>query len=198
MKKLQLTPFLLLIIPLIFTSCSKDDNTEEDPPPVQGEFTIDDVEYALHYGSISYWGEVDDNVHLFGIMLHSSGIYVEWNEGYVGQGDAVGFFLLSENRDLPDPGSYSIIPEEDDWLAGSAFGVTMYIDYGPGVGGDEGQQYLCTEGEVLFDKDDIEYEFTINTVADKINPSTGNITEEDIDISVNFKGTILEALATEE
>ncbi len=187
---------ILVVFPLFFVSCSKED--EGDSTEEKGEILINGEKYVLNKGGIWYFMEHPDNVYNFYIELISPGIMGNAEDGYTGQGELVSLVLLSQNWNLPDPGTYSIVVEEDEGNSGNAF---LEIYSGFHLEGNEEvaeQYYVCISGNVVFNKTGDEYEFTVSAIGYKLDFDTDNILEEDIEINLSYKGNLIEDLLDEE
>jgi len=196
MKNLSFA-IILLVVPLFFISCSKDDTDEL--AEAKGEFLLNGEKYDLHKGGIWYFMEHPENVHIFFIELFSSGLSGNVDEGYTDYGDLVSFILTSQNWDLPEPGSYPIVNEEEAGNPGDALFAAVYR--GIHVEGTEEvaeHYYVLTSGNIVFNKEGNEYEFIVDATGNKLDFDTEDILVENIEITLNYKGNLSEQLLDEE
>lgn len=183
---------ILLICPLFLLTCSKDKDDEENnlPPAVQGNFTVEGDSYELHDGTLNYWGTDDDVVFFYGCMLHTTGISYKRNLGYEGEGSAVVFFLASSVQGESELASFPIVYDVDVQID-QAFDVQICPGFEPGSENSYTLDYYnCTSGTVtILNKDGIS-NVTVEAKANKIDHETNEVLGEDIPVSVNYTGDL--------
>lgn len=170
---------LFYLIIVSFASCTKD--KDDDPPLVQGDFTIEGTTYDLHKGALSYWDQSEDKtMHLYYFMLHTSGIYFENNNGFTGEESAVSFFFTSSTYGEFSSTTSPIVPADSAFQPDQA----TYVRLNPVYPGD---RYLCNSGSFSISVDDNEI-FTITIEGEAEDPDQ----TKEVPVSVYYKGSIEE------
>ena len=86
----------------LIIACSKEDKNTETKPVVQGNFTINNISFDLHDGTIAYFGSEGyegDTAYYFYFYLYSNGIYYKENYGFTGEGSLVKFCISNSSLD---------------------------------------------------------------------------------------------------
>ncbi len=186
MKKFRFL-ILLIIIPLFIISCSKDENGDINRDLTKNVFYIGNNEYLLANGNFAYvWKRYYPYEVL--IVLYTSGISNINGLNFTGTGDVFNITInAADTSGVLNQGTYSTdFDEEKEWFLEiecyiNANAETMEVSYG----------YIMTSGTMLLEKEENEYEITINGLGDKINDD-GQLIESGIEMVAHYKGTLPE------
>lgn len=185
---------LLAGLSLAIATCSKGDDVLQEE---NGEFIIDGERYGLHRGGIWYFMEHPDNVYNFAIELYSTGISGDFDEGISGYGDLASLMISSSNRYIPELGAYPIVSEDEVGNSGEAVS-SIYTGVHRENNNEVAEKYfVCISGNLVFNKHNNEYYISLGAIGNEIDFNTDNILDENIEISINYKGNLLEQLADE-
>lgn len=178
---------LLVIISIFFTLCNEED--EEDLPEVFGSFTVDGISYNLHDGLIFLFQNDGDTVLIFGCYLHSSGIYYENDNGYIGTGNMVKFFMMSDGN-YGESISFQIVYDTETQI-NEAFDAKLIPGYESNGGINYTEDYyVCTSGTIDISGNNNITTINMQAKANKISCVTEQIMATDIDVSVDYTGEL--------
>jgi hypothetical protein len=111
---------LLIILPLLITTCSKKEDAEFDPDLTKNAFYVNNnYGYLLADGLVANSGGAGlQESYDYNFILYSSGISHDpgslFYEGFTGVGDVISIEISTDSWDGPKPGTYSTDNEEGE------------------------------------------------------------------------------------
>ena len=172
---------LIIVIPLLIISCSKDNDDLDNNK--NGVLIIHGTEYVLIGGNIYYEGQHGaEHGYIFYCNLYSSGINLETEKG---TGHMVAMEMYSETNDDIKTGTYSF---DDETGALGTFHGSIFLDYNTETW-TFSAAYKPTSGTIIISKSDGEYEVTIDVKADEYS-DTDDLIDSDVIISCHYKGKL--------
>jgi hypothetical protein len=171
---------LIVVIPLLILSCSKDKGTDNH---TKGVLIIRDTEYALIGGNIYYEGQHGaEQGYIFYIVMYSSGINLETEKG---TGHMVSVEMYSETNDDVKNGTYSF---DNETGAIGTFDGLISLDFNTETWAYSAS-YRPTSGTIMISKSGVEYEMTMDVKVNEYD-DTDDLIDSDVEISCHYQGKL--------
>jgi len=182
----------LIILSLLLTTCSKDENGDIVPDLTKNAFYINNNEYLIKDGLVANSGGegLQDNYDYI-FILYSSGISFDTNyafyEGLSGVGDVIIIEITTKSWDGPKLGAYSTDNEEGEQRIED---IMCFINYNPETWASSNMYYFSSATMELW-KEEGEYEITINALGEEFNQND-EIIDYNVQLVANYNGILPE------
>lgn len=155
MKTLRNIFLMLVLVPVVFSSCKKDDEDDK-----KNAFTIGETEYAIDNGAAVYYGvTVEDGDYNFDIYLFTEEIdyYAE-----TGTGNRIYFELFSETYEDIKSGTYTYDASRSGKAGTFGEGDKSMVALNYDVLLDTGTLYQVTDGSLTINVSSLTYTIDFN------------------------------------
>lgn len=182
---------LLIILPLLITTCTENEEKEFNPDLTKNVFYINKNEYLLADGLVANsGGEGLQENYDYNFILYSSGISFNDNsfeEGFSGVGNAISIEITTDSWDGPKPGTYSTHNDEGEQKIEDIY---CFIDFNTETWAVS-HMYYFSSATMNLQKEGDEYNITINATGAEFNEDD-EIINNSIQMVAHYKGVLPE------